>query len=116
VISRRQRARKRGHAEIAESKREREEGRMSEEGLNPVRKSSRTERSPRRSEEGNQSKEIGEKIETVLREIREDSRGEQSTKKGISGSLREKGRARKRGHDEIVRSKERKQQERKRRG
>jgi hypothetical protein len=29
------------------SKREREEGRMSEEGLNPFRKSSRTERSPR---------------------------------------------------------------------
>jgi hypothetical protein len=44
------------------------------------------------------------------------SRGEQSTKKGISGSEREGGRARKRGHAEIVRSKERKQQERKRRG
>jgi hypothetical protein len=101
------------------SKREREEGRMSEEGLNPFRKSSRTERSPSRGEEINQSKEIEEKIETVLREIRGyggNSRGEQSTKKGISGSEREGGRARKRGHAEIVRSKERKQQERKRRG
>jgi regulator of replication initiation timing len=75
VISRRQRARKRGHAEIAESKRVREEGRMSEEGLNPVRKSSRTVRSPSRSEEGNQSKEIEKKIETVLREIRKDMAG-----------------------------------------
>jgi hypothetical protein len=75
VVSRRQRARKRGHAEIAESKREREEGRMSEEGLNPVRKSSRTERSPSRSKQGNQSKEIEKKIETVLREIREDMAG-----------------------------------------
>jgi hypothetical protein len=37
-------------------------------------------------------------------------------KKGISGSEREGGRARKRGHAEIIRSKERKQQERKRRG
>jgi hypothetical protein len=35
------------------SKREREEGRMSEEGLNPFRKSSRTKRSPSRREEGN---------------------------------------------------------------
>jgi hypothetical protein len=84
------------------SKREREEGRMSEEGLNPFRKSSRTERFPSRSEEGNQSKEVEKKIE--------------STKKGISGSEREEGRARKGGHAEIVRSKERKQQERKRRG
>ncbi|KAH0817229.1 hypothetical protein GEV33_005562 [Tenebrio molitor] len=57
------------------SKREREEGRMSEEGLNPFRKSSRTERSPSRGEERNQSKEIEEKIETVLREIKEDMAG-----------------------------------------
>jgi hypothetical protein len=57
------------------SKREREEGRMSEEGLNPFRKSSRTERSPSRGEEINQSKEIEEKIETVLREIKEDMAG-----------------------------------------
>jgi hypothetical protein len=56
------------------SKREREEGRMSEEGLNPFKKSSRTERSPSRSEEGNQTKEI-KKIETVLREIKEDMAG-----------------------------------------
>ncbi|KAH0818907.1 hypothetical protein MTP99_002596 [Tenebrio molitor] len=48
---------------------------MSEEGLNPVRKSSRTERSPSRSKQGNQSKEIEKKIETVLREIREDMAG-----------------------------------------
>jgi hypothetical protein len=41
---------------------------MSEEGLNPFRKSSRTERSPSRSEERNQSKEIEKKIKTVLRE------------------------------------------------
>jgi hypothetical protein len=34
------------------SKREREEGRTSEEGTNPVRKSSRTRRFPSRSEEG----------------------------------------------------------------
>jgi hypothetical protein len=40
------------------SKREREECRMSEEGLNPFKKSSRAERSPSRSEEGNQSKEM----------------------------------------------------------
>jgi hypothetical protein len=57
------------------SKREREEGRMSEEGLNPFRKSSRIERSPSRGEERNQSKEIEEKIETVLREIKEDMAG-----------------------------------------
>jgi hypothetical protein len=57
------------------SKREREEGRMSEEGLNPFRKSSRTERSPSRGEEINQTKEIEEKIERVLREIKEDMAG-----------------------------------------
>ncbi|KAH0815248.1 hypothetical protein GEV33_007543 [Tenebrio molitor] len=57
------------------SKREREEGRMSEEGLNPFRKSSRTERSPSRSEERTQSKEIEKKVETVLREIKEDMAG-----------------------------------------
>jgi hypothetical protein len=57
------------------SKREREEGRMSEEGLNPFRKSSRTERSPSRAEERNQNKEIEKKIEIVLREIKEDMAG-----------------------------------------
>jgi hypothetical protein len=40
-----------------------------------LRKSSRTERSPSRSEERNQSKEIEKKTETVFREIREDMRG-----------------------------------------
>jgi hypothetical protein len=39
------------------SKREREEGRTSEEGTNPLRKSSSTRRSPSRCEEGNQSNE-----------------------------------------------------------
>jgi hypothetical protein len=39
------------------SKREREEGRTSEEGTNPFRKSSRTGKCPSRSEEGNKSKE-----------------------------------------------------------
>jgi hypothetical protein len=55
--------------------REKEEGRMSEEGLNPFRKSSRTERSPSRGEERNQCEEIEKKIETVLREIKEDMAG-----------------------------------------
>jgi hypothetical protein len=40
------------------SKREREEGRTSEEGTNVFRKNSRTGRSPSRSEEGNKSKEM----------------------------------------------------------
>jgi hypothetical protein len=48
---------------------------MNEEGLNPFRKSSRTERSLSRSEEGNQSQEIEKKIKTVLREIKEDVAG-----------------------------------------
>jgi hypothetical protein len=119
VISRIQRARKRRHAEIAERK-EREEGRMSEEGLNPFRKSSRTERSLSGGEERNQSKEIEKKIETVLREIKEDMAGiveESKVRRKELAAARENGggRARKRGHAEIVRSKERKQQERKRR-
>jgi hypothetical protein len=57
------------------SKREREEGRMSEEGLNPFRKSSRTEKSLSRGEERNQSKEIEKKIETGLRQIKGDMAG-----------------------------------------
>ncbi|KAH0808723.1 hypothetical protein GEV33_014068 [Tenebrio molitor] len=80
------------------SNREREEARMSEEGLNPFRKSSRTERSPSRGEERKQSKEIEKKIETVLREIKEDMVGI-----GISSRERAGGRARKREHTEIVR-------------
>jgi hypothetical protein len=97
VISRRQRARKRGHAEIAENK-----GRMSKEGLNPFRKSTRTERSPSRSEEENLTKKIEKEM------INHPQRDER-------GSEREEGRAKKRGHADIVGSNERKQQGRKRR-
>ncbi|KAJ3637827.1 hypothetical protein MTP99_001253 [Tenebrio molitor] len=99
------------------SKREREDGRMSEEGLNPFRKSSRTERSTSRGEERNQSKEIEEKIETVLREIKEDMAGiveESRVRRKELAAAREKEGEQERA--EIVRSKERKQQERKRRG
>jgi flagellar motility protein MotE (MotC chaperone) len=57
----------------ASSKREREEGRMSEEGLNPFRKSSRTERSPSRGEERNQSKEMDKEMKTtMIREMKEE--------------------------------------------
>jgi hypothetical protein len=97
------------------SKREREEGRMSEEGLNPFRKSSRTERSPSRGEERNQSKEIEKKIEIVLREIKEDMAGiveeSKARRKELAAAREKEG---ERGHAEIVRSKERKQQERER--
>jgi hypothetical protein len=55
------------------SKTEREEGRASEEGTNPFRKSSRTEAS--RSEEGNKSKEMDNKMKTMIGEIREDTAG-----------------------------------------
>jgi ATP-dependent phosphoenolpyruvate carboxykinase len=50
------------------SKREREEGRMSDEGANPIRKSSRTGRSP-------SSKEMDKEMKTMIREIREDTAG-----------------------------------------
>ncbi|KAH0809024.1 hypothetical protein GEV33_013767 [Tenebrio molitor] len=53
------------------TKREREESRTSEEGTDPFRESSRTGRSPSRSEEGNKSKEM----KTMIREIREDTAG-----------------------------------------
>jgi hypothetical protein len=53
------------------SRREREERRTSEDGTNPFRKSSRTGRSPSRSEEGNKSKEM----KTMIREIRENTAG-----------------------------------------
>jgi hypothetical protein len=71
------------------SKRKIEEGGTCEEGTNPFRKSSRTGRSPSRSEEGNKSKEM----KTMIREIREDTAGIRKenkvhTKKGISGSQR----------------------------
>jgi hypothetical protein len=55
------------------SKREREEGRTSEVGTNQFRKSSRTGRSPNRSEEGNKSKEMDKEMKTMIREIREDT-------------------------------------------
>jgi flagellar motility protein MotE (MotC chaperone) len=55
------------------SKREREEGRMSKEGKNPLRNSSRTRISPNRSEEDNQNKEMDKEIKTtIIREIREE--------------------------------------------
>jgi hypothetical protein len=56
------------------SKRERREGRTSEEGTNPFRKSSRTGRSPgwgRRKK----SKEMDKEMKTIIREIREDMAG-----------------------------------------
>jgi DNA repair exonuclease SbcCD ATPase subunit len=53
------------------TKREREESRTSEEGMDPFRESSRTGRSPSRSEEGNKSKEM----KTMIREIRKDTAG-----------------------------------------
>jgi hypothetical protein len=80
MISRRQRARKRGHAKFAESKERkqqerRQEGRTSEEGINPFRKSSRTRSSPTRNEEGNKSKEMDNAMKTMIRQIREDTAG-----------------------------------------
>ncbi|KAJ3616255.1 hypothetical protein MTP99_004853 [Tenebrio molitor] len=54
------------------SKKEREEGRVSEESLNPFRKSTRTERSPSRSEEENLTKKIEKEMKTMLREMREE--------------------------------------------
>jgi hypothetical protein len=57
------------------SKREREEGRTSEEGTNPFRKSTRTGRFPSRSKEGNKSKEMDKEMKTMIREIREDTAG-----------------------------------------
>jgi hypothetical protein len=55
------------------SKREREEGRMSKEGKNSLRNSSRTRISPNRSEEDNQNKEMDKEIKTtIIREIREE--------------------------------------------
>jgi DNA repair exonuclease SbcCD ATPase subunit len=57
------------------SKREREEGRTSEEGTNPFRKSARTGRFPSRSKEGNKSKEMDKEMKIMIREIREDTAG-----------------------------------------
>jgi hypothetical protein len=53
----------------------REEVRTSEEGTNSFRKSSKTGRSPSRSEEGNKSKEMDKEMKTMIREIREDRTG-----------------------------------------
>jgi flagellar motility protein MotE (MotC chaperone) len=57
------------------SKREREEGRTSEEGTNPFRKNTRTGRFRSRSKEGNKSKEMDKEMKTMIREIREDTAG-----------------------------------------
>jgi hypothetical protein len=54
------------------SKKETKEGRMSKEGLNPFRKSTRTERSTNRSEEENLTKKIEKEMKTILREMREE--------------------------------------------
>jgi hypothetical protein len=96
VISRRQRARKRGHDKFAESKeesskREREEGRMSEESTNPFRKSPRRGRSPSRSEEGNKSKKIDNEMKTMISEIREDTAGIREENKVLKKKLEENG-------------------------
>jgi hypothetical protein len=56
------------------NRREREEGRTSEEGTNPFRKSSRTGRFLSRSEEGNKSKGMEKEMKTMIREIT-DKRG-----------------------------------------
>jgi hypothetical protein len=77
------------------SKREKEEGRTSEEGTNPFKKSSRKGRSPSISEEGNKSKEMDKEMKTIIRQIRDDTEVEQSTKKGISSSNRGEGELRK---------------------
>jgi hypothetical protein len=68
VISRRQRERKRGHAKSPKVRKESNK-RKREKGTNPCRKSSKTGRSPSRSEERNKSKEM----KTMIREIREDT-------------------------------------------
>jgi hypothetical protein len=59
------------------SKREREEGRTSEEGTNPFsfRKSSRRRRCSSRSEEGNKGKEMDKEIKTMIREVKKDTAG-----------------------------------------
>jgi hypothetical protein len=69
------------------NKREREEGSTSEGDTNPLGKSSRTGRSPSRSEEGDKCKEMNKKMKTMIREIREDTTGI-TEEKGIRGSER----------------------------
>jgi hypothetical protein len=78
VINRRLRVRKRGHDEIAESKERKQQERKRrtpEEGTNLFKKSSRTGRSPSRSEEGNKSKEVDKEMKTMTRETRENTEG-----------------------------------------
>ncbi|KAH0811327.1 hypothetical protein GEV33_011464 [Tenebrio molitor] len=92
MISRKQRARKRGHAKFAESKERkqqerRQEGRTSEEGMNPFRKSSRTRNSPTRNEEGNKSKEMDNAMKTMIRQIREDTAGIEEENKVLRKEL-----------------------------
>jgi flagellar motility protein MotE (MotC chaperone) len=54
-------------------KREREEGTTSKKGKNPLRNSSRTRRSPNRSEEEYQSKEMDKEMKTtMIREMRKE--------------------------------------------
>jgi hypothetical protein len=65
------------------SNREREEGKTSEKGTNPFRRSSRTGKSPSRSEEGNKSKEMDKEIKTMVREIKEDTAELREKKNGM---------------------------------
>jgi hypothetical protein len=55
------------------NKREREEGRTTQEGTNLFRKSFRKGKIlPSRSEEGNERKEMDKEMKTMIREIREE--------------------------------------------
>jgi hypothetical protein len=69
----------------------------------------------RKTKGDNQSKELEKKIEIVLREIKEDMAGiveeSKARRKELAAAREKEG---ERGHAEIVRSKERKQQERER--
>jgi hypothetical protein len=73
VISRRQGQEREGMTKES-NKREREEGRTTEEGTELFRKSSRKGKIlPSRSEEGNERKEMDKDIKATIREIREDT-------------------------------------------
>jgi argininosuccinate lyase len=76
-------------------KREREESKMSDEGMNAFGKSSRTGRSPSRSEEGNKSKEMDNEMKTMIREIREDTEEEKVLRKELAAVREENGEIRK---------------------
>jgi hypothetical protein len=58
-----------------------------EEGTNPFRKSSKTGRSPSRSEKGNKSKEMDNEMNTMIREIREDMAGMKEENKVLRKEL-----------------------------